>query len=165
MLAELGTPEERAHLDGCAACGARYRVVQADVQAFARALAVGDPPAVRAARRAWRWPVAAALATAAAAALLWVTVGVRAPARDEARQGQAAVALAEISSALFSVEGDPVRIASDGPAGSPEADASSACGEWWHDDGLCGTTLGVLTGVFDPMAPGASDSPDLGDDS
>jgi hypothetical protein len=123
---------------------------------------------VRAARGAGYWPAAAALATAGAAATLWLAVGVRAPVPtppDEARQGQVAIALAEISSALFSVEGDPGRVAPDGTPAASEGDASNACGEWWHEDGLCGTTLGVLTGVFDPMAPGVSDSLDFGDDS
>lgn len=164
MLGELGTAEDRAHLAGCGACAARYRAIERDVQAFARTLAVGDPPAVRAGRRNWYWPAAAGLGAAAVAATLWLTAGVRMPApapHDEARQAQAAIALAEISSALFSVEGDPGRVTA---TPSAEGDTSSACGEWWHDDGLCGTTLGVLTGVFDPTAPGASDSLELGDD-
>jgi ferric-dicitrate binding protein FerR (iron transport regulator) len=107
-VAGLASVEQRAHLGACLMCAARHRRVASDLRALARVLATGAAPRPR--RRPARWGVAAAAGCAlAAAALLSLHPGAW-PGREASRdagQQQVAMALADISSALFSLHGEP----------------------------------------------------------
>ena len=134
------------------------------VDAVVQALVTGDPPVSRVDAPIRRWPIVAALTVAAAGVLLWMVLGARAPdpaARDEVRRGQAAVALTEISYALFSVEGEPGSVISEGPVPLVQAEA---CDDWWRDESVCSGTLGVLIGVIDPTVPMRTPSEESGDE-
>ena len=119
VLAELGTRDERAHLAACVACATRFGRLQGEMAEIVEVLSGTPEPRLRVRQGAGRWvATGAALAAVAVAALFWIETGSRTrvrPASDETRQ--VAVALADISSALFSVDGEPRR-----PSASLERD-------------------------------------------
>jgi hypothetical protein len=166
LLADLGTADERAHLAACPACAARYQSMLADLATVARVLVTADPPAARPARPFRTWPSVAALAAVAAGVLLWLVPGLLTPdppVREEAHHGQVAVTLADISSSLFSVDGEPEPVPARSPMTSlsSDDDAGAACGDWWRQDGACGDSLAVLVGAIDPTIA-MHDDPDSG---
>ena len=123
VLAELGTAEERAHLAVCAACAARHRRREGEMAEIAHVLAATPEPRARTARAATPWIAVAATATAVAAGV-WLSIetGTRVetpPVRDP----RIARALADITTALFSVDGEP-----RGPVAAPEPDAMHETG-------------------------------------
>lgn len=111
VVAELGTPDERAHLAACAACAARYRRIEGEMAEIVDVLSGTPEPRHRVMPGAGRWVAsAAALAAVAVGVPFWVETGSRTgvqPASDQTRQ--VAVALSDITSSLFSVDGEPRR--------------------------------------------------------
>ena len=152
VLTELGTRDERAHLAACASCATRFGRLQGEMAEIVEVLSGTPEPRLRVMPGAGRWvATAAALAAVAVAALFWIETGSRTrvrPASDETRQ--VAVALADISSALFSVDGEP-----DRPGASLEPDEAfeGGCETATQLDRIdCGDgalALGEETGALD----------------
>jgi hypothetical protein len=168
LLAELGKPEERAHLAVCAPCTTRYRRLESEMAEVAYVLAATPWPRVRRMPATGRW-IAAAAALAAVVAGIWLSTetGSRiqvAPSSHRDPQ-RVAAAMADINSALFSVDGEP-----RGPAAALELDATH--------EADCETTtplagiycaggalgLGEGTGALDLEVNGQSTSPAEGRD-
>ena len=121
LLAELGKPDERAHLAVCAPCTARYRRLESEMGEVAYVLAATPWPRVRTMPTTGRW-IAAAAALAAVVAGAWFSMetGSRIHVPPwSARDPQVATAMADITSALFSVDGEP-----RGPAAALELDTT-----------------------------------------
>lgn len=121
LLAELGKPDELAHLAVCAPCAARYRRLESEMAEVAHVLAATPWPRVRTMPATGRW-IAAAAALAAVVAGAWFSMetGSRIHVPPwSARDPQVATAMADITSALFSVDGEP-----RGPAAALELDAT-----------------------------------------
>ncbi len=149
VLAELGTPDERAHLAACVACTGRYRGLTRDVDVIRHVLATTPAPAARAVPRAQRWvPIVAALSVVAVGALLWIEVAVwRAVQPAPPGPEPIALALADVSAALFSVSGEPARVQSplQDPGQNDEMDI--ACeGPDGLAEGRCRDALDGLAG-------------------
>jgi hypothetical protein len=121
LLAELGKPDERAHLAVCAPCAARYRRLESEMAEVAYVLAATPWPRVRMMPATGRW-IAAAAALAAVVAGVWFSMEtgsrIQVPPLSP-RDPQVATAMADINSALFSVDGEP-----RGPAAALELDAT-----------------------------------------
>ncbi len=132
VVADLATADERAHLAACAACAARHRRVLGELDTVARVLVAGPVARPRRAPAVRRWTVVAALSAVAAGALVWTEVvawRTIQPAQDPARAQQLAAALAEVSSVLFSVDGEPSRALASSPVPGlePDDDPAPAC--------------------------------------
>ena len=121
LLAELGKPDERAHLAVCAPCTARYRRLESEMAEVAYVLAATPWPRVRTMPATGRW-IAAAAALAAVVAGAWFSMEtgsrIQVPPLSP-RDPQVATAMADITSSLFSVDGEP-----RGPAAALELDAT-----------------------------------------
>ena len=128
VLAELGKPDEHAHLATCVACAARCRRLQNEMAEIAHVLAAQPGPRVRTMPATRQWIAAAAtLAAVVAGAWLWRDTGsaIRIPPGSP-RDPQAATAMADITSVLFSVDGEPRRRAVPlEPDATPEADCET----------------------------------------
>jgi hypothetical protein len=110
-LAGLASDAERAHLAVCAACLARRQHADADLAQITLTLATTPEPAARRARAPRRWMAIAAASAVAAVALLWIEVTAwrvvhRLP---DTAQAEEMAALADVSTTLFSVDGEPAR--------------------------------------------------------
>ena len=160
LVADLATAEERAHLAGCLTCTGRHRRIVDDLGAVARVLMTERPaPRARAATRR-RWAVAALVT--AAAAVLWTGAGQWWPGRAlrATPPQQVAVALADISSVLFSVDGEPDRVRSESPISSllTDDDRGGSCDELWgRPDADCPGVWSAVTGAIDGADIGALD--------
>jgi hypothetical protein len=136
LLAELDKPDERAHLAACALCTARYRRLESEMAEVAEVLATTPWPRVRTMPASGRW-IAAAAALAAVVAGLWFSMEtgsrIQVPPSSP-RESQAMAAMADINSALFSVDGEP-----RGPAAALELDATH--------EADCETTT-PITGIY-----------------
>jgi hypothetical protein len=121
LLAELGKPDERAHLAVCALCAARYRRLESEMAEVAHVLAATPWPHVRTMPATGQW-IAAAAALAAVVAGVWFSMEtgsrIQVPPSSP-RDPQVAAAMADINSALFSLDGEP-----RGPAAALELDAT-----------------------------------------
>jgi len=109
LLAELGKPDERTHLAVCTHCAARYRRLESEMAEIAHVLAATPESRVRTMPATGRW-IAAAAALAAVVAGAWFSLetGSRIQvAPGSPRDPQMATAMANITSALFSVDGEP----------------------------------------------------------
>ena len=73
LLAELGKPDERAHLAVCAPCAARYRRLESEMAEVAYVLAATPWPRVRTMPATGRW-IAATAALAAVVAGAWFSM-------------------------------------------------------------------------------------------
>src|SRR5262249_48380804 len=111
LLAELGTPAQHAHVEVCPLCAARYVAITRDVDGIRKVLATTRPMATR----GWvvpTWPPALGLLVAAAMITLLVSTEIslwhalHADPEDDAAQTMT-TALADISTVLFSVYGEP----------------------------------------------------------
>jgi hypothetical protein len=126
VLAELASGDERAHLATCSACAARRRALSVEMETIARVLATTPEPRMQTVRATWRWvPAAAALAAAAVGALLWIEVAAWKaiqPVPDPPRTQELATALADLSSALFSMDGEPDHVLAEGVVEALEQD-------------------------------------------
>lgn len=128
VLAELGKPDERAHLAACLACAARCRRLQNEMAEIAHVLAATPEPRVRTMPATRRW-IAAAATLAAVVAGAWLSreTGSRIPVPPGSpRDPQMATAMADITAVLFSVDGEPRRRAvSLEPDATHEADCET----------------------------------------
>jgi hypothetical protein len=127
VLAELGTPDEHAHLAACLACAARYRRLQNEMTEIADVLAATPGPRVPTIPASRRW-IAAAAALAAVVAGVWLSWETGSPVRPGSpRDPQVTTAMADITSVLFSVDGEPRRRAvALEPNATPEADCDTS---------------------------------------
>lgn len=109
LLADLGTPSDRAHLLVCAPCAARYRRLQSEITGIAHVLAATHEPRGRTLPATRRWIAAAAvLATALAGA--WLSIETASWRQVPVRSLQdpvVATAMTDLTAALFSVDGEP----------------------------------------------------------
>jgi hypothetical protein len=109
--AGLGGAPERRHLESCLTCARRLQALTRDLAVIGWTLGKTAEPRPRPAVPFRRWMPAAAAATAMAlAALLWVEVAVwravtTVPPGVEPEEAR--VMLAQVSSSLFSLRGDP----------------------------------------------------------
>jgi hypothetical protein len=167
LLAELGKPDERAHLAVCAPCAARYRRLESEMAELAYVLTATPWPRVRTMPATGRWVAAtAALAAVVAGAWLSMETGSRIQVTPlSRRESQAMTAMADITSALFSVDGEP-----RGPAAALELDATreADCETTTPIAGIycAGGALGLGegTGALDLEVDGQSTSPAEGRD-
>jgi hypothetical protein len=173
VMAELGTPAEQAHLAGCGACALRWRKASAEIGRIRQVLLTSREPLRRAASRPWRSIAAAAgLVAIAVGALVWIEVTVWKtiqPAEDLASASQIEAALADITAAIFSVDGDPPRALAedlDRTAPGPDGDlVSPGCDEpGWVDEAECSDTLSGLEAAQDPLEVDTTERTVLGTD-
>jgi hypothetical protein len=167
LLAELGKPDELAHLAVCAPCAARYRRLESEMADVASVLAATPWRRVRTMPAIGRWVAAtAALAAVVAGAWFSMETGPRIQVPPwSPRDPQVATAMADITSALFSVDGEP-----RGPAAALELDAthevdcemSTRVAGIYCADGALG--LGEGTGALDLEVNGQSTSSAEGPD-
>jgi hypothetical protein len=115
VAAELADDDERAHLATCMACAARRRRLTADLAQITLTLASAPVPRVDRRRAARRWAAIAAASAIAAGTILWVEVAAwRVVQRmPDAGQAEQMAALADVSTTLFSLDGEPARIHED----------------------------------------------------
>lgn len=164
VMAELGTPDERAHLATCVTCAARYRGLTRDVDVIRHVLATTPEPPARAVPRAQRWvPLAAALSAVAVVALLWIEVSVwRAVQPAPPVPEPITLALEDVSAALFSVSGEPARVQSPLQELEQDDETVIACeGPEWLGDSRCRDALG---GLAEPALMEGG-GPDAGNDA
>lgn len=151
VVAELGTPAQHSHLTTCATCAMRYRRFRGELGMIRQVLVNTDEPRWRAVPSRLRTVAgAAALAAVAVAALLWIEVTAwkaLQPAPDVASAEQIETTLADVTAALFSVEGEPTRVGSESPIeaalvrdgeASPECDSQPGLGMAPCPDSLLG---------------------------
>ena len=134
VAAELGTPAQHSHLTTCATCAMRYRRFSGELGMIRQVLVTTDEPHRCAAPNRLRTVAGvAALSAIAVAALLWIEVTawkVFQPAQDVVSAEQIETTLADVTAALFSVEGEPTRVVSESlieAALVRDADASPEC--------------------------------------
>jgi hypothetical protein len=124
LQAELASPAERRHVAGCAACTGRARRLAREVDLIAGVLRDTREPRGRvAARRRWL-PAMVSLAVAGLALLVWIEVMVwRAvtPVPPTVEPQEVTAILSDVSTSLFSVNGDPSRAQPGEPPQSLEA--------------------------------------------
>jgi hypothetical protein len=135
VIAELGSPADHAHLAACATCTARRQEVSADLRRIRQVLLATPEPARRAVPRPRRSLVAlTGLGAAAIAAFIWVEVvawRTIQPAEDLTSVEQVEAALADVTAAIFSVDGEPGAVLGEGvmPAGLDQDEGDAGCGE------------------------------------
>ena len=139
ILAELGRPDELAHLAACQMCAARLRRASRQLAAVARVLSETPEPAGLVERRgpAWWKPAIGVAAAALVAGLAWTEVavwnghvpGLAASAVEEAQSAQIAQALESLSDTMFSVTGEPTPAfaATEAAPSEPESLADDDC--------------------------------------
>ena len=162
VVAELGTESDKAHLAGCVTCTGRYRRITGEVDLIRQVLVTTTEPGRRAVSR-WRSVAAvAAFAAAGVAALVWVEVTAWKaiqPEPDLAQAAQMSATLADVTAALFSVDGEPKAALADGPAVvalEQEASLDSNCDEGTAlDEADCAA---VPSGLEAPGVPGLEDA-------
>ena len=156
VVAELATPAEGAHLAACPACGTRRSRLEGELDGIRQVL-VTTPEPRRLAAPSRRRSIAAvaALSAVAVGALLWIEASVwktLQPAPDAARAEQIASVLADVSAALFSVDGEPALALAESPVATAlgqGGDTDPVCdGPAWLGDAECSDNL---YGVEDPM--------------
>ena len=117
VASELGTPAQHSHLTSCASCAMRYRRWSGELGMIRQVLVTTDEPRRFAVPSRFRTVAGvAALSAAAVAALLWIEVTAWKafqPEPDVASAAQLETTLADVTAALFSVEGEPARVVSD----------------------------------------------------
>jgi hypothetical protein len=135
VVAELGSTADHAHLVACTACAARREKVSAEVDRIRQVLVTTHEPAARVVRRRRRSLVAlAGLGAAAVAALLWVEViawrSIQ-PVEDLTSVEQVEAALADVTAAIFSVDGDPRAVLGEAvvPGGLDQGEGGVGCGD------------------------------------
>ena len=139
VASELGTPAQHSHLTSCGSCGIRYRRWSGELGMIRQVLATTEEPRRLAAPSRLRTVAGvAALTAAAVAALLWIEVTAWKafqPEPDVASAEQLETTLADVTAALFSVEGEPARVVSDTQVDkvlTRNSDASAECdGQPW----------------------------------
>ena len=139
VVAELATPAEGAHLAACPACGTRRSRLEGELDGIRQVL-VTTPEPRRLAAPSRRRSIAAvaALSAVAVGALLWIEATVwktLQPAPDAARAEQIASVLADVSAALFSVDGEPALALAESPV-------ATALGQGGDTDPVCDGPLG-----------------------
>jgi hypothetical protein len=131
--AELADEGERAHLATCVACASRKRRLTAELEQITLTLVSGRMPRDHRPRTARRLAMIAAASAIAAAAILWVEVTAwRVVQRmPDVAQAEQMAALADVSTTLFSLDGEPARVRDDDavPALQPDDDV-----EWLDGD-------------------------------
>jgi len=149
VLAELGKPDEHAHLATCLTCASRYRRLQDEMTEIADVLAAAPRPRVRTIPASRRW-IAAAAAVAAVVAGAWLSWETGSPVPPGShRDPHVTTAMADITSVLFSVDGDPRRRAvALEPTATPEADCdtSAPTAGMYCTGGTLGLGEGTLEG-------------------
>jgi len=177
VVAELGTNAELAHLATCVTCTGRYRRLTGEVDLIRRVLLTTAEPQRRAVRSRWGSVAAvAALSAAGVAALFWIEITAwRAiqPASDLAQAEQMSATLADVTAALFSVDGEPQVALADSPAvvaleqdAALEQDSTvdvARCGEGTgQDDAECAAVSSGLENLENPSpSVEGSDASDL----
>jgi hypothetical protein len=152
VVAELGTAAEQAHLTACADCATRQRKVSGEVDRIREVLRSMPEPVRRTAPRPWRSMVGVAgLAAIAVAALVWIEVTAWKTIQtteDLASVEQIEAAVADVTAAIFSVDGEPARVFADSAAATglePDGDTSTGCDEpGWLDEPECADSLPSL---------------------
>jgi hypothetical protein len=132
VLAELATEGERAHLATCASCGERQRRLLADVDTIVDVLATTPEPRVRPAPVTRRWVPVTALSAVALAAVIGLDVIVWKaiqPDPEPPQTRQMTAVLADVSAALFSLDGEPAQMIGEGLVSTldPDDDSSPSC--------------------------------------
>jgi hypothetical protein len=132
VLAELGTPAERAHLAVCPACAVRFRRMTVELGAIRQVLVATPEPGAESTERRprWRMPAAVVAAAVMVAALVWTEVALwrglvpslTPSAVEEAQAEQVALALENLSATLFSVSGEPTAAFAESVGLPPEGD-------------------------------------------
>ena len=139
VASELGTPAQLSHLTSCASCAMRYRRWSSELGMIRQVLVTTQEPRRSAVRSRIRTVAGvAALSAAAVAALLWIEVTAWKAFQPEpvvASAEQLETTLADVTAALFSVEGEPARVVSDSQVEAVltrDGDASPECdGQPW----------------------------------
>jgi hypothetical protein len=139
VASELGTPAQHSHLTSCASCAMRYRRWSGELGMIRQVLVTTEEPRRPTARSRLRTVAGvAALSAAAVAALLWIEVTAWKAFQSEpdvASAEQIETTLADVTAALFSVEGEPARVVSDTQIEAVltrDSDASPECdGQPW----------------------------------
>jgi hypothetical protein len=122
--AELATDAERAHLATCVTCAARRRRLTTDLAQITLTL-VGSPmPRVDRRRTMRRWAAIASASALAAGMILWIEVAAwRVVQRiPDAAQAEQMAALSDVSTTLFSLDGEPARVHEDDAVPALQAD-------------------------------------------
>ncbi len=120
VVAELGEPAERAHLATCTDCAARHRRLTGEMDMIRHVLVTTVEPSLPARQAPRRWVPALATLSAVVmvGALLWIEVAVWKAIRsqsDAEPAPQVADILADVSYALFSVDGEPTSVRAQSP--------------------------------------------------
>ena len=157
VVAELATPAERAHLAACPACGARRSRLEGELDGIRQVLVTTAEPR-RLAAPSRRWSIAAmvTLSAAAVGALLWIEATAwktLQPAPDAARAEQIAAVLADVSAALFSVDGEPALALAESPVATAlglGGDTDPVC-DGPLGDAECSDTLDGVEGSMDSI--------------
>jgi hypothetical protein len=112
LAADLGSDAERAHVATCMTCASRRRRLSAELAQLTLTLAIAPLPAVDHRRAARRWAGVAAAAAIAVGTILGVEIAAwRVVQRmPDAAQAEQMAALADLSTSLFSLDGDPPRV-------------------------------------------------------
>ena len=120
-----GRASQRAHLETCDRCGARYREITLDLDAVADVLRRTAPPRRSPATVRRYWVPASAVGVAAVALLVWVEIAMwHAATRMAPPQEEVTAFITDVSATMFSTR-DPARAL---PAGlSPIGEVSSGC--------------------------------------
>jgi hypothetical protein len=134
VIAELGSTADHAHLAACAACAARRQEVRAEVDRIRQVLLTTPEPAARVVPRRRRSLVAlAGLGAAAIAGLVWVEVVAWRTIQpvEDLTSAQVEAALADVTAAIFSVDGEPGAVPGEGvtPARLDQDQGEVGCGE------------------------------------
>jgi hypothetical protein len=158
VLAELGTLAEDAHLAACALCAARYCRLRGEMDMIRHVLVTTpEPSAPAVAAPRWRVPGLAALsAVVLVSALLWIEVAVwkTIESTSDPEPGQQlADVLANVSSALLSVDGEPasVRASSLLTALDHGSEPDGVCDEAASPESGCASALSGLEETEDPV--------------
>ena len=160
VTAELGTTSQQSHLTSCARCALRHHRLRSGLSTIRQVLRTTDEPRRREApSRLRRVAGVAALSAVAVAALLLIELTAwkaLQPEPDMASAEQIETALADVTAALFSVEGEPARFVSEGRTEAAllrDGDASAECD----------TPPGVAPALCPESVLGVEDTTDPGD--
>lgn len=134
VTAELGTTAQHSHLTTCPRCEMRHHRLRSELGTIRQVLLTTDEPRRRdVPSRLRRVARVAALSAVAVAALLLIELTAwkaLQPEPDMASAEQIEAALADVTAALFSVEGEPARVVSEGGTDAEllrDGDASAEC--------------------------------------
>ena len=167
VVAELGTSGELAHLATCAACAAHQRRLTDELDVIRHVLVTTPEPSgpITSARRRWVPAMAALSAVVMVSALLWLEVIVWKTiqsASEEEPAPETVGVLVDVSSALLSVDGEPIAIDAQSllVAADPRSEADRVCdeSEWPEEEAGCGTAPPSFEEVDDSIDVAAAEA-------